>query len=164
METGDNARTAALEQLDRLLGAWAIEAHYPGTPPSGVGGRTTFERVLGGAFVVERSEIEQPDAPNGVAIIAFDPDTDGYRQHYFDSRGVVRLYAMQLRDRVWTLLRDSSDFSPLDFSQRFTGIFSADGNRIDCRWEIARDHTTWELDFESTYRRLDAPGSGRVAW
>ncbi len=163
MQTDESTRTAALEQLDVLLGTWSIEAHFPGVPSSGVGGQTTFERALDGAFVVERSEVEHPDAPNGLAIIAFDPDTGAYRQHYFDSRGVVRLYAMQLRDGVWTLLRDSADFTPLEFSQRFTGTFSDDGDRIDCRWEIAPDHTTWELDFELTYRRIDAPGSGAVA-
>ena len=163
MQTDESTRTAALEQLDVLLGTWSIEAHFPGVPSSGVGGQTTFERALDGAFVVERSEVEHPDAPNGLAIIAFDPDTGAYRQHYFDSRGVVRLYAMQLRDGVWTLLRDSADFTPLEFSQRFTGTFSDDGDRIDCRWEIAPDHTTWELDFELTYRRIDAPGSGTVA-
>jgi hypothetical protein len=163
MQTDDITRTTALAQLDLLIGTWSVEAHFPGVPPSGVGGRTTFERALDGAFVVERSEVEHPDAPDGLAIIAFDPDTGAYRQHYFDSRGVVRLYAMQFRDRVWTLLRDSADFTTLEFSQRFAGTFSEDGNRIDGRWEIAHDHATWELDFELTYRRLDAPGTGAVA-
>ena len=98
METDEITRTTALERLDPLLGTWSIEAHFAGVPPSGVGGETTFERALDGAFVVERSEVEHPDAPNGLAIVAFDPDTGAYRQHYFDSRGVIRLYAMELRD------------------------------------------------------------------
>ena len=42
----------------------------------------------------------------------------------------VRLYAMTFRDGIWTLVRSSPDFTPLDFSQRFTGRFSADGNTI----------------------------------
>ena len=153
----------AIDGLNPLLGTWSVEARFPGAPPSGPVGRTTFERTLDGAFVVERSEIDHPDAPDSVSIIAFDRDTDAYRQHYFDSRGVVRLYAMQFRDRVWTLLRDSADFTPLDFSQRFTGALGDDGDTIDCRWELAHDHETWELDFELTYRRIDDQGSGPVA-
>ena len=168
METDEITRTAAIERLDLLLGTWSLEARFPGVAPSGVGGQTTFERALDDAFVVERSEVEHPDAPDGLAIIAFEPDRGAYRQHYFDSRGVVRLYTMELRDRVWTLLRDSADFTPLDFSQRFIGTFSEDGDRIDGRWEIAHDHTTWELDFELIYRKLDGAeidgqGSGPVA-
>jgi hypothetical protein len=37
----------------------------------------------------------------------------GYLQHYFDSRGVVRLYAMTFEDRVWTLTRTKRDFGSL---------------------------------------------------
>src|SRR5690348_16055459 len=76
-----------------------------------------------------------------------------YTQHYFDSRGVVRLYAMTLAGGVWTLTRESPDFTPLDFRQRFTGTFSADGNTIDGAWESGRDGGGWEHDFALTYRR-----------
>jgi hypothetical protein len=44
-------------------------------------------------------------------------------QHYFDSRGVARLYEMTFSGGVWNLLRNSSDFTPLEFSQRFSGTF-----------------------------------------
>jgi hypothetical protein len=35
------------------------------------------------------------------------------------------------------LLRESADFSPCDFAQRFTATFSGDGDRIDGAWEKA---------------------------
>jgi hypothetical protein len=54
---------------------------------------------------------------------------------------------------VWTLTRESPDFAPLDFRQRFTGTFSADGNTIDGAWESGRDGGGWEHDFALTYRR-----------
>jgi hypothetical protein len=46
------------------------------------------------------------------------------------------VYAMDLSDGVWTLLREPPypDFSLLDFSQRFTGTFSSGGQtRSTCR-------------------------------
>ena len=43
--------------------------------------------------------------------------------------------------------RTKPDFSPFEFSQRFTGTFTADGKRIDGTWEIADDHKTWRKDF-----------------
>jgi hypothetical protein len=55
---------------------------------------------------------------------------------------------------VWTLVRESADFSPLDFARQFTGAFSAAGNRIDGRWEKALPGSGWELDFELSYVRI----------
>ena len=74
-------------------------------------------------------------------------------QHYFDSRGVARVYHMGFGDGVWKLWRDSADFSPLDFSQRFIGTFSNDGTTIKGRREICHDGSTWEHDFDLTYTK-----------
>jgi hypothetical protein len=153
VEKDPAARTAALERLDALVGEWRMEAAFPGAVPAGVVGRSRFEWALGRQFLVQRSEIPHPDAPDSIALVAFDSDTGAYTQHYFDSRGVVRLYAMGLSGDGWTLVRASPDFSPLDFSQRFTGTFSDDGNTIHGRWETSRDGSTWEHDFDLTYTR-----------
>ena len=68
------------------------------------------------------------DAPDGIAIIGADPDSKGnFLQHYFNSRGVARVYKMSMSDRGWTLVRDTPDFSPLDFAQRYTGTFGDEG-------------------------------------
>jgi hypothetical protein len=88
------------------------------------------------------------------AIVGLDRSGDALTQHYFDSRGRARVYAMTFDDGVWTLLRDSPDFTPLDFSRRFTGEFSAYGNFISGRWERSKDGSGWEHDFELTYRRV----------
>jgi len=114
-----------------------------------------FEWALDGTYLIQRADIPQPEFPNSISIIAHDAETDTYKMHYFDSRGVVRLYEMGLRDGRWTLLRDKPDFSPLNFTQRFHGTFSADGNTIDGRWEASQDGgETWELDFGLTYTRV----------
>ena len=53
-------------------------------------------------------------------IIGVDP-RGSFLQHYYDSRGVSRLYSMTFEDGTWTLPRDKPDFSPLHFSQRYVG-------------------------------------------
>ena len=60
---------------------------------------------------------------------------------------------MSVEEGVWKLWRDEPDFSRLDFSQRFTGTFCADGREIVGRWEICHDGTTWEHDFDLSYAR-----------
>ena len=114
-----------------------------------------FEWALDGRFLVQRTEISIPEAPNSISIIGADPRGDAYAQHYFDSRGVIRVYAMTFEDGVWTLLRDSPDFSDLSFWQRYTGTFSEDGATIDGHWEMSHDEgATWEKDFDLVYRRV----------
>ena len=78
-------------ELAPLIGAWNVETSLaaPAT--------TTFEWTLDGAFVLQRSTIEIPEAPNALCVIA--AETNGFRQHYFDSRGVVRVYAMTFDGR-----------------------------------------------------------------
>jgi hypothetical protein len=75
-------------------------------------------------------------------------------QHYFNSRGVARVYEMSFTDSVWKLWRNSADFSPLDFWQRFTGTFGKDGKSIEGRWEISYEGSSWERDFELTYTKV----------
>jgi hypothetical protein len=148
------ARPPALERLDAFVGTWTLEGSLPGAPGVVARGRATFEWLAGGRFLISRWEVERPEFPDGIAIVGLDRDGEAFTQHYFDSRGVARVYAMTLRDGVWTLLRDSPDLSPLDFWQRFTGELSADDHTISGRWETSRDGSTWEHDFDLTYRKL----------
>jgi hypothetical protein len=142
-------RDPRLAALDIFVGEWIEQVEIPDAPP----GRSLFEWDLKGSFLVQRALSPLPEYPDGLMIISLAPD--GYLQHYFDSRGVVRLYQMSLEGRTWTLLRTAADFSPLDFSQRFVGTISADGNRIDGRWETSYDRgQTWELDFPLSYTRI----------
>src|SRR5512133_1310136 len=132
-------RPGALERLEAFVGERNMEASFA---PTGVTGRAVFEWMLRGQFLVERAEV--PDAPDSIAIVGLDREGEAFTQHYFDSRGLARLYAMTFDDGVWTLLRDAADFSPLEFSQRFTAEFSADGNTISGHWESSKDGTSWE--------------------
>ncbi len=140
--------------LDALLGEWSMEAVFPGAPPSDLRGRAVFEWIPGERFLMLRWDVPLPEAPDGVAIIGYEEGRQTYLQHYFDSRGVARIYEMSLADGVWRLRRDVPDFSPLSFRQRFEGRFEDGGTVIRGRWEICHDGTTWEHDFELIYRRV----------
>jgi hypothetical protein len=108
-------------------------------------------RVLEGrTFLIERWRVDLPEAPDGIAIIGAGDEPETFRQHYFDSRGVQRIYEMTLADGVWKLWRDAPD----PFPQRFTGTFNDDGKTIAGRWEKAEDGSNWETDFDFTYRKV----------
>ena len=143
------------EQLAPLIGEWSMAMIMPGQEePPDIGARVTFEWMGDKAFVLERWTVPIPEAPDGLALIGWDEGRGTFLQHYFDERGVARVYEMGFAGGVWTLERTKPDFSAFDFSQRFTGTFSDDGNRIEGTYEIAHDHRTWEKDFDGIYTRV----------
>ena len=107
----------ALARLDVFVGEWVVEARFPGGGDAPAA-RSTFEWALDWQFLIQRTAVPVPEAPDGLMIVSADPQTGAYTQHYYDSRGVARLYAMSLAGGVWTLTRESPDFTPLDFRQR----------------------------------------------
>jgi hypothetical protein len=143
-----------MERLEPLVGEWSVEGSFRDAGPTGVEGRSVYEWTLDRAFLVERSEVPHPEAPGSVSLIGRAPSGDGFLQHYFDSRGIARVYKMTFENGVWKRWRDEADFSPLSFGQRFEGRFSDDGRRIDARWEITDDDGNWMVDFELTYTRV----------
>jgi hypothetical protein len=139
----------AVAGLEPLIGSWTIEV--PMAPP-GVRATGSFEPLLGGAFVLQRVQVPDP-FPSAHCVLAPNEDGAGYTQHYFDSRGVVRVYAMTFENGVWTLERTKPDFTPLSCAQRYRGRFTDDGNAIEGAWESRQEGADWEHDFELTYRR-----------
>jgi hypothetical protein len=124
-------RPEALARLDVFVGEWVIEARFPGDQPTPANAKeegqqacSWFEWALDGQFPVQRTGVPIPEAPDSLAIVSVDPETGAHTQHYYDSRGVARRYAMTLADGVWTLTRESPGFTALDFRQRFTGTLT----------------------------------------
>ena len=136
-----------MAELDRLIGAWEMEPRFEGAPP-GLRGRMTCEWMPGGKYLIQRWEIPVPEAPDGLALIGPHEDRDGLVQHYFDSRGVHRVFDVTLEDGEWTLEREHPGFD-----QRYRGTFSADGDTIEGAWYM-RNEGDWFQDFELTYRRV----------
>jgi hypothetical protein len=151
------------ERLAPLIGAWSMALVMPGEEVPrelpDVGARVTFEWMGDKAFVVERWRVPIPEAPDGLAVIGWDEGRRTFLQHYFDERGVARVYEMSFEAGVWKLVRSKPDFSPFDFSQRYRGTVSGDGSRIDGTWEIAEDHKTWKKDFDLIYSRVREEGN-----
>jgi len=146
-----NANTSeAMQALQRFIGAWELTVDLPGSPV----GRATFEWALGERYLLQRIEIPHSPAPDSLIVVAYDEAAGRYTQHYFDSRGVVRNYAMTLDGDDWTLLRHEPDFSPLDFRQRFVGAFAAGGGSIEGQWQTGDGADGWKKDFDLRYARI----------
>ena len=144
--------------LEPLLGECSLAMVAPDQPWPDVlpdaGARVSFEWLGDGAFLVERWNVPIPEAPDGIALLGWDEGRGTFLQHYFDTRGVARVYTMGFDGRTWTLERTAPDFSPFDFAQRFTGTVADDGSRIDGTWEIAEDGISWTKDFDLVYTRV----------
>ncbi len=135
--------------LDALVGTWTMEIAHPLATGGTIHGRATFEWLGNRGFLIHRWQVEHPDFPAGIAIIGPDESGEAFEMRYFDSRGVHRVYTMSLRDGVWTISRTSPGFW-----QRFTGVFSPDGQTITGRWAKSPDGVAWEPDFDVTYRTV----------
>ena len=138
----------ALEPLSFLVGEWSTEGSHPLLPGKVLRGRTSFAWLDGGAFLVMRSEIDEPEIPSGIAILGTDVDAKECTMLYFDERGVSRRYTVALRSDQWHWWRDSAGFS-----QRFTGQLVDGGKRMVGYGELNRGNG-WEPDLQLTYTRL----------
>jgi hypothetical protein len=150
-----------LDRLGRLVGGWTTEATHPAMPGVVVHGTVDFEWLEGERFLIHRARTDHPDFPDSISIIGFtdedrvDPGAhepaaaNGSRvtMHYFDSRGVFRVYDMSIDDDEWRIWRDAPGFS-----QRFTGTVADGGDTIAGIWQLNRD-VQWDDDLQITYRR-----------
>ncbi len=140
---------SGLEEWERFIGSWETEGAHPMLPGEAIRGTSTFEWLDGRRFVIWRSQYEHPQIPDAITLIGV---TDGQlSMHYFDERGVYRVYAASLDQGTWRYWRDAP--AP-DLSQRFSGTFSDDGNTITGRGELSKDGSTWEDDLALDYRRV----------
>jgi hypothetical protein len=139
-----------LQGLSILVGTWTTVGTHALVPGKTFHGRTTFSWIEGGAFLVMRSQIDEPEIPSGIAIIGTDDATGECSMLYFDERGVSRRYETRLEGNEWRWWRDASDFS-----QRFVGTISADRQTIVSRGEYARNGGPWEPDLALTYGRVE---------
>lgn len=153
----------ALEQLNLLVGSWITDTTHPGWPGVVAHGTAAIEWLEGERFLIQRARNDHPDFPDSISIIG-DTGTDRIEEspksgpavgaesrlcmHYFDSRGVFRVYDTSIDRAAWSLWRDAPGFS-----QRFTGTFADGGDTINGRWELSQDNVTWDDDLQMTYRR-----------
>jgi hypothetical protein len=139
-----------LAALGVLVGTWNTVGTHPLVPGKTFHGRTSFAWIEGGAFLVMRSQIDEPEIPSGIAIFGTDDATRECSMLYFDERGVSRRYETSLHDNVWTWWRNAPELS-----QRFTGTVAPDGRTIVARGEMSKNGSSWEPDLALTYTRAD---------
>jgi hypothetical protein len=87
----DDGPGAQLELLGALTGARTTEGRHPLLPGDAITGRATFEWLDGGQFLIQRSHYDHPQIPDAVTVTGVVDDR--LSMHYFDSRGVHRLYS-----------------------------------------------------------------------
>ena len=139
----------ALAAFGILIGTWNTTGSHPLVPGATLHGRTSFEWLENGAFVLVRSEIDDPRFPKGIAIIASDDSEGECYMLTFDARGVSRKYDLSLRDNIWSWWRNAPGFS-----QRYRATIVDGGDLIVGKGELSKDGETWEQDLDLTYARV----------
>jgi hypothetical protein len=148
----DEADTRAkLEPYQALIGEWTIEMTHPMVEGTVVGGRTTFEWLDGGRFLIQRAVNEHPDFPDSLSVIGVMEGENDLSMQYFDSRGVHRVYAIGFDGRELTLERDAPGFAQLCRAR-----LSDDGSTLAGVWQLNEDDHGYRDDLAFTYRL--APG------
>jgi hypothetical protein len=139
----------ALKPFEPLVGEWRTTGNHPLVPHKTFHGRTSFGWQEGGAFLVMRSEIDEPEIPSGLAIFGSDDAAKTFFMLYFDERGVSRKYDVILGDNTITWRRDDPELS-----QRLSIAVEPDGKRLVSRGEMSRNGGGWEGDLSLTYERV----------
>ena len=137
----------ALKPLEFLIGAWRTTGSHPLVPGKALNGRTSFAWHEGGAFLVMRSEIDQPQFPSGVAIIGSDDVAGKFAMIYFDERGVSRLLEVAIGERTVTWRRDEPEFS-----QSLT-IEAEGGDRLVSKGRMSQKGGPWTDDLSQVFER-----------
>ncbi len=108
-----------------------------------VTGHQRYERVLNGAYVLLTWTYDHPDFPDALALLSSDA------MHYFDVRGITRVFDVQIDASGWSTIR----LDP-EFSQRTTSRFEG-SDAMDTTGEDSRDHgVTWRHDFTMRSTRV----------
>jgi hypothetical protein len=145
-----------MKDFEPLIGEWHGEGAMA-EPPLQMSVDAKIERL--GEFIVFRSVGTPTELPDSVSIIGGASDGEPQPMHYFDARGVKRLYMTAIEGSTWKIWlapgEDSDGPHGPGFNQRFIGEISPDGKTIDGRWErgIGDAGDDWEIDFPMHYVR-----------
>jgi len=146
-----------MKEFDRLIGEWHGEGEIPMEPPLKISQEAKIERL--GKFIVFRSVGQPAEVPESISIIGGAPAGEPQPMHYFDARGVKRLFMTAIEGSTWKFWRaPGEDWNGPDgpgFNQRFIGEISADGKTIKGRSErgMGDSGDQWEIDFPINYSR-----------
>lgn len=138
----------ALKQFSILIGEWKTAGTHPAVADKILHGKSSFNWIEGGAFLIWHSEIDDERFPAGVSIFGSDNANGTGYMLYFDERKVSRKYNVSFEKNILKWWRDESGFS-----QRYTWTINDNGNTITGKGELCKDGTIWEKDLDLTFIR-----------
>ena len=139
----------ALAPLAPLVGRWRTVGTHPLVPGTTFHGRTSFEWHEHGAFLVMRSEVDEPGIPSAVALFGSDDAAGTFTMIYFDERDISRVYSVEVGDGEVRWQRDEAGFA-----QRMVVRIADDGITLHAAGTMSRDGGAWEDDLQLTYERI----------
>ena len=139
----------ALKQFSILVGEWKTVGTHPYVADKILNGKSSFNWIEGGAFLIWHSEIDDERFPAGISIFGSDDATGEWFMLYFDERKVSRKYDVSFENNVLKWWRNAPGFS-----QRYTWTITDDGNTIIGKGELCKDGTNWEKDLDQTFKRV----------
>lgn len=139
----------ALQPLAFLIGEWRTTGSHPLVPGETLEGRTSFAWHEGGAFLVMRSDVDEPRFPSGVAIIGSDDVAGTFAMTYFDERGVSRLFEVTVGERTVTWRRDDPTFA-----QSLTITADSGSDALVSKGRMSQGGGPWLDDLSQRFTRL----------
>ncbi len=139
----------ALKPFGAFVGEWKTEGTHPIFPEKVFHGKAAFEWIHGGAFLLLRTEIDEPEIPSGLSIFGSDNVSGEFFMLYFDERGISRKFDVSFKNNILQWTRNNSEFS-----QQRTNTISEDGNTIISQGSMSKNSAPWEPDLELTYKRI----------
>jgi hypothetical protein len=132
------APSPEIQRLHLFVGTWKIEGETHASvdaPAVKVTGMDTYEWMPGKFFLVHRADRQIGNEQlNTLEFIGYDPSSQIYTCHSFDSRGNSDLFQANFRDPIWTIEGKSS---------RFTGMFATSCDTLTGKWEQSSDGVNW---------------------
>lgn len=117
------------KRLGAFVGTWATEGEIkggPSGPRSKVRAIDIYEWLPGGFFLLHKGDSHMPDGrTQGIEVIGYDPASDAYSMHSFDSAGRVAVMRASVEREEWTFEGPSL---------RFTGGFRDGGDTWAGTW------------------------------
>ena len=141
-----NKPNPALKPFEFLIGDWRTTGTHPMTRGRQLLGRTSFTWHEGGAFLMMRSEVDEPGFPDGVAIIGSDDAAGRFSMIYFDERGVSRVMDVTVAEDSVTWRHDDPKFA-----QRLT--IRREEDRLISKGLMSENGGPWTDDLSQVFER-----------
>jgi Protein of unknown function (DUF1579) len=144
----EHQRLPEHDLLNSLIGKWITAGETipsDGAPAVEIRASDIYEWVPGKFFVVHTAYGRIGDtAVGGIEMISYDPESEKFRTHFFDSEGNISNQDLTFHDGTWTWSGDHT---------RATGVLSEDGQAMPTLHEWSDDGVNWRPSMDVTLRK-----------